>query len=226
MGRQTIITLPLAAVSAQTNVLNRFSEIIDSTVPRTQAHKIAQGTPILLWLYTKETFSGSGSGGQVLALAEDLIDSPNKSDQQEAVVFVDGVLVSNYTIVHKPTNTVTSTGGGFASGADNVDVYYIWLSQNVSDTVRIRAADANKEKFSPLMTRPLLAWHEVDQYDLRKHQEIDNGLTLPEKTHFLFELNSDVLADFGADSPAYIEFAVEEIPMSQADPSTFVTFTE
>ena len=179
-----------------------------------------------MWLATKETFSGSGSGGQTLSLSQELTNSPNKSDQQEAIVTVAGVKVVNYTVAHTPTNEIVSTGGGFAAGVDNVDVYYIWKSSSVSDTVRFRAAGANKEKFSPLMQRKLLAWHEIDQYDLLKRQEIKNGLTLPEKTHLLIELKSDVLADFGANSPAYLEFPVVEMPMSQADPATFITFTE
>ncbi len=224
--RQTFISLNSANVTTQQNVANLMTEIIDVVVPRTLAHKILFGTPIRLFLFTKETFSGSGSSGQVISLAEKLINSPSLSDQAEAVVFVAGVKVANYTVQHDPTNTVTSTGAGFAPGTDNVDVYYIWQSPSVPDDVRIRAADANKEKFSPLMKRNLFSWHGADQNSAKERQEMRNEITLPEKTHLLFELESDVLANFDANSPAFLEFAVLESPMSKVDPASFVKFTE
>lgn len=224
--RQTFITLASANVTTQSNVVNLMTEIIDVAVPRTLAHRIPFGTPIRLFLYTKETFNGSGSGGQVIALAEELVNSPSLGDQAEAVVLVGGSRVSNYTVQHDPTNTVTSTGGGFATGTNNVDVYYIWRSKDAPDDVRIRAADANKEKFSPLMRRNLFNWHGADQNSGKERQEMRNDVTLPEKAHLLFELESDVLASFDANSPAFLEFGVLESPMSKIDPASFVKFTE
>ena len=217
--------LGLANVTLTQNVVSRFSEIIDVTVPRTLAYKIPFGTPILLYLYLRETFNGSGAPAQVIALAEDLIDSPSLGDQAEAVVYVGGVLVTNYTVQHA-ANTITSIGAGFAGGVGNVEVFYLFRSTVTPDTIRIRAADANKEKFSPLMNRRLESWHTVNQYDRKQVQEIRNEIVLKEKTHLLIELESPSLVSFAAGSPAFMEFAVEEIPMSKADPASFVTFTE
>lgn len=223
--RKTILTLDKSQVSVSDNNANVRSTVVDITVPRTLAYKIRHGTPLIMFLYTKELFDGTGAA-QTITVAENMLDSPSQSDQQEVVVHVDDALVTNYTVDHA-NNQLTSTGGFFASGTDNVEVWYLWRSLSQKDVVTVRVADANQEKFQPLMNRTIENWHSVNQYQVQERQEIRNEVVLPHKTHLLIELNSDVVADMAdADSPAYMELAVIEMAMESVDPSEFVKFTE
>ena len=224
--RQTILTLDKGNVIASANVPGVESKIIDILVPRNLAYRFKFGTPIILWLYTRETFTGSGSGGQTIALAQDLLDSPSlPSVSGDVYVFdqVTGAQLENYTVDHA-TNEITTTGGGFA--ANNIDVLYIWKSVTQKDIVLMKTSDAAQENFAPILRRPLENWHSVNQYSGKERQELRNEIVLPEKTHLLMFLNSDVLADFAANSPAYLELKVFQTPMNQVDPSMFSGLTD
>jgi len=227
--RATVLTLDKSNVTTRANVPNVESEIIDVLVPRNFAYKVRFGTPLNLTLMTAEVFVGSGVIGQVLALAQRLPDSPSLGPGDEVVVTetvlgVEGA-VNNYAAAYDPVNTITNAGIAWGLG-NPVIVYHIWHSAAALDVVNIKLADANKEKFSPLMRRPLSAWHENSQYDTKTRQELRNEFVIAEKAHLLVYLTSDVVADFSAFSRAKLELKVLQAPVSAVPASDLVTFTE
>jgi len=197
-----------------------MSEIVDISVPRTLAYRFQYGTPIKMYLMTKQLANGNGAPAQDIVLSNYLRQSPSMSAQSNVAVEVAGVRVWNYT-VDFATPKITSTGAGFASGTNNVAIFYLFGTSG-GDTVRIRAADANKEHFNPLMNRDLENWGVSDQNNAKERQELRNDLTLPEKTHFLIELQSSATVDF---TYSLLEIAVQESPVAGTDPATFVKFT-
>jgi hypothetical protein len=184
---------------------------------------------VILFLYTRETgIVGSGAPAQSVVLTHNLVDSPSRTDAQKVIVYdtVGTVVITNYTINYV-TNTLTTTGGGWAANAHTI--LYLATSATQKDYVEFRAADANRDKTVPILTGNLEDWHNVNQYSRNERQEFINALTLPEKQHLIIAIQSDVTYDFnevatGVPNPAFLQFQAIDMPMSAADPSEFVKF--
>lgn len=198
------ITLKSNNVTTQSNVSTVDTAIIDITVPRGFRYILTPETPVRMFLFTKQTATGTGTP-QTISLTYDLVDSPNLIGLTGDVkVYDNNVEVTTGVTIDYSANTVAGT---FGSGTP-IEVYYLFIPAYIE----IRKTNANKTIFETLLTDKLDKWVIVNQYDRRFVPVIQNQAFLEPEEHIEVRFKGIPIVSFDNEARALFELEVTANP--------------
>lgn len=212
MARYDVSNADSGNVSQNTTGVD--SVIWKKSIPANQiiSTNVGNIAPPLLRLYTEDTFSGDGST-TTFSLNDNVVDNPRLGDTDTAVIYVDGSLVTNYSIDYD--NNEIDFDSAPASGTDNIEVFYLFRDGQLDVAVQNNDQAGKEETIIEEAVRGL---HAVDQLD--NPVEIDTA-HMVKPNNLVVKLNSDTQISTDSRAPHKLRIPYKKNVASESQVEDF-----
>lgn len=208
--RQAISQLVVPNTVTKSNIADTESNIIEMPVPRGLVWNLRADRRLKVFLYTKDTFTGTGAQ-TVFNLTQDLVDSPNlPAIVGDTVVYVNAVLQTSGYTVDYAANTITFAS---APAAVPIVVYYLF----VPALVKVKVVSSTKEREKTIHTGNIVSFHTNNQYAEQTAVTLGNSWVLDEKYYLVVAIKSSAIIYWDAAINDYQLFELEAMVARKAE---------